>query len=543
MASKTLFKSAGRTLRAPKADTLNNAGGVAYNMESEHALAQLITKSCFNNTFYTTAAEQIDSIKKYADECSTEFLAKAAVYAHETARMRDTPAFLLALLTTRGDEGLALFDKAFTRVITSVKMLMNFVQIIRSGQVGRVSFGSAPKRTIRKWLASRSASWLFNGSAGANPSFGDILKMIRPKPENDEKRSFYGYMIGREHDINILPENVKSLELFKVAKKDGMKLPVPDLPFELIATLGLTDDEWVQVAHNLRWRALQKNLEKLNRHGVFKDSNNTKFVADKLRNPELIRKSGVLPYQLMTAYKYTENVPTEIRNALQETMEVATENVPTFDVDVAMLIDVSRSMTDSAITGSRPGATSKTTCVEVASLMGATVLRRNKNAMLLPFDTNVYVKHDINPFDSVVTNAQRLAKFGGGGTDCAAPLRTLNSLNDKKPKLLIMVSDNESWHLNGGSYYRISQSPYHRQMYRIPEGATTLAAEWAVYKRRVPDAKLVCVDLVPNTTTQVKDGDSILNVSGWNDSVWDVIRNFASFGSSSYTDRINSITL
>ena len=78
-----------------------------------------------------------------------EFIAKTAVYARETDMMKDMPAFLLAVLSIRDKRA---FRAGFPRVIDNGKMLRNFVQIMRSGAVGRKSLGSLPKRLVREWF-------------------------------------------------------------------------------------------------------------------------------------------------------------------------------------------------------------------------------------------------------------------------------------------------------------------------------------------------------------------------------------------------------
>ena len=90
--------------------------------------------------------------------------------------------------------------EVFDRVIDSPKMLRNFVQIMRSGVVGRKSLGSLPKRLVQQWLESRSDEQLFIGSVGNDPSLADIVKMVHPKPATPARQALYGYLIGREHD-------------------------------------------------------------------------------------------------------------------------------------------------------------------------------------------------------------------------------------------------------------------------------------------------------------------------------------------------------
>ena len=68
----------------------------------------------------------------------------------------------------------------------------------------------------------------------------------------------------------------------------------------------------------------------------------------------------------------------------------------------------------SSVTGWAGSATSTVRCVDVAALVAAAVLRKNRRARVLPFDFDV-VDLRMNPRDSVMTNAQKLAGIGGGG--------------------------------------------------------------------------------------------------------------------------------
>jgi 60 kDa SS-A/Ro ribonucleoprotein len=42
---------------SPKANTVNEAGGIAYKLSPKAALAQYAATGCFNHTFYADAGE------------------------------------------------------------------------------------------------------------------------------------------------------------------------------------------------------------------------------------------------------------------------------------------------------------------------------------------------------------------------------------------------------------------------------------------------------------------------------------------------------
>src|SRR5262245_51123406 len=193
MANKSLFQSiVGRLL--PKADVVNEAGGSAYAFSPEHALAQLAATGCLNATYYATAETQLAGVVELASKVDPRFLAKTAIYVREKGLMKDMPALLLAVLSVRDK---ALFAATFDRVIDNAKMLRTFVQIVRSGQVGRKSLGTRPKKQILAWLDAHGDDALFRASVGNDPSLADVLKMVHPKPQNDQRRALFGYLIGK----------------------------------------------------------------------------------------------------------------------------------------------------------------------------------------------------------------------------------------------------------------------------------------------------------------------------------------------------------
>src|SRR5262249_3223138 len=163
---------------------------------------------------------------------------------------------------------------------------------------------------------------------------------------------------------------------------------------------------------------------------------------------------------------------------LQDAMEQAIANVPAIEGRVVVCPDVSVSMR-SPVTGYRKGSSSAVRCIDVAALVAAAVLRRNPSAIVLPFESAVR-EVKMNPRDSVMTNAEKLASLPPGGTNCSAPLRWLNDRREAVD-LVVLVSDTESW----------IDSPARG---RCAGNATATMEQWEALRRRCPEAKLVCID-------------------------------------------------
>jgi 60 kDa SS-A/Ro ribonucleoprotein len=524
MANKNLFKSV-KGLFTPKADAKNEAGGIAYEMTPKHALAQYAATGTLSTTFYADAGEQLDIVLGFCESVEPEFIAKTAVFARTRGYMKDMPALLCAVLSVKDKE---LLEKVFPRVIDNGKMLRNFVQIMRSGAVGRKSLGTAPKRLVREWFETRKPDQIFKQSVGQSPSFADILKMVHPRPKNETYEALFGYLIGRDFKIELLPDAAKAYELFKV----GLTLEAPDVPFQMLTSLPLSTKEWTAIARNAGWTMTRMNLNTFQRHGVLADKETVKIIADRLRDRAAIQKARVFPYQLLAAYRMTETngeIPREITEALQDAMEIALENIPEIEGKVYVFPDISGSM-HSSVTGYRKGATSAVRCIDVAALVAAAILRKNSAAEVIAFESKV-VKVSLNGRDSVMTNANKLANLPCGGTNCSAPLRELNR-HKSKGDLIIYVSDNESW----------IDTPIHG---RFGGSGTETMKQWNEFKSRNADAKLVCIDIQPYATTQAQERADILNIGGFSDQVFEVMSEFAkgTLGAEHWVGVIESVEL
>ena len=516
--NKTIFSSS----KGPATNTINEAGGKAYKMSDKEALAQFAVTGCFNDTFYASAEAQTDKVLALLKKTDEEFVAKTAIYARQN-NMKDMPSFMCAYLFSIKSK---YFETVFDRVIDNGKMIRNFCQVIRSGVLGRKSFGSVGKRKIQEFITGRKN--IFSILVGNEPSLSDIIKMVHPKPLNKSQEALFGYVLGtNKYNADLLPKEVQAYESFR----KGLTTEVPDVPFEMLTNLNLGKAEWTTIAQNASWQMTRMNLETFLRHGVFEDKKMIQMVAERLANKELVERSHCFPYQLLMAYKHTEdniNMPQAIKIALQQALEHATANVPSLDKDILVFPDVSGSM-NSPITGKRKGSTTNVRCLDVAALVAATLARKN-NATIMPFDTTVRDVY-INPYDSIMTNAKKLSTFNGGGTRCGVALTEANKRN-LNADVVIYISDNESWLNSTG-----------RNLANKQREATETMEQWRIFKKRNPKAKMVCIDLTPYETVQALNDKNIMNIGGFSDKIFSIINNFIHGNVASYIENIEKMKL
>ena len=515
MANKTLFSSAMAKI-LPRTDTVNEAGGPTYAYGPEALLAQLAATGTLSDGFYAGPQDQLARALDAARAVDAEWLAKCAIYSRRSGAMKDMPALLTAMLSMSDPD---LMVPVFKRVIDNGRMLRTFMQIMRSGQTGRSSLGSRPKRLVREWLENASTRQLMQAATGKDPSLSDIVKMVHPVPASAERRAFYGWLIGKPYDVAALPKEIADFEAWKA----DPSRPLPDVPFEWLTTFELTAKQWAVLAERIGWQALRMNLNTLARKGVFQIDGATDMVAARLADPAAIARVKPMPYQLMTALAQVgDGVPLEVQAALEKALDVSLAKVPALEGNVVVCPDVSGSM-GSPATGYRKGATSVVRCIDIAALVSAAMLRSNPQTRVLPFEVDV-VKLKLDPKARVAANAAKLAGVGGGGTNVSAPLALLNRKRAKVDTVVI-VSDNQSW------------------VDPARHGATATMNEWTKLKARNPGAKLICIDIQPYGSTQAKDRKDIINVGGFTDAVFDAMARFANDEAKDWVEIVNEVEI
>lgn len=537
MANKRLFKSLKSVL--PPADARNEEGALAYRLPPKQALAQLAATGCFNGVFYVDAEDQLATLLALAERVDDNlFLAKLAVYSRERAYMKDMPAALLLVLSKRD---CALFQCVFDRVVDNGRVLRTLFQMIRSGQFGRKGLSYSLQRAFQRWFNQASVQRLLAASIGNDPSLRDVLRLARPTPLDNSRRALFGWLTDKPQDkwssasADDLPEEVRLLLAFRNAQAEADQVSVLSrtrLRWDLLADSARSPLIWKLIACQMGPQAVRMNLNTLLRHDVLADAEMVDLVAARIADADEIRDSRQFPYQFLAAYlNADEAIPDKIKAALAQAAETACGNVPALPGPVVIGLDVSGSM-QSPVTGRRGrGATSRVRCVDVAALFAAAILRRNPGSVLIPFDDKTYPV-DVDPEDSILSLAARLARIGGGGTNCSLPLAEANAAHRARAFAgCVLVSDNESW------------------IGVARQGATAVMAQWHEFVKNQArlqnyessGPKLVCIDLQPYTTTQAPDRPDVLNVGGFSDAVFSVVASFLGEEPSRFVSEIEAV--
>lgn len=484
----------------------------------EAALAQYAMTGSIGATHHVGAGARLEDVIARCHRVDPGFVARAAVYARRRGHLKAAPALLCAWLSAHARRyAPAVFDA----VVDGGRMLRYFVDAVRSGVTWRTSLGTLPRRLVTGWLDARPDDAVFRATVGDRPSLADVIRLAHPRPKTASRSALYAWAVGRPYDCAALPPLVQEYLAFRAR---GGRGPVPDVPFPLITSLPLDTEAWCHVARHAAWQALRMNLNTFARHGVFDVPGMTRLVADRLRDPEEIRRAGALPYQLLRAADYARfhvrrfvpprhpwwqwQRPALLTEALQAAMEVAIGHVPTLPCKVYVCLDRPSRAWRGGV-GEDANQVDDRGRSDTMALLSTALLRVNRDAALV----------ETGPWGRKVHGGDWYAPTLANWLRVACPTNScgreaLAELNHSRAKggLVVLISDGDAW------------SPWREGG---PEG---LMAQWEAFRARNPEARLACVHLAPDPMVEHPARDDILNVAGFSDAVFDLLALFASGG-------------
>ncbi len=489
-----------------QSNVLNHEGFPAFTRGAREQVLQALQTGNLEPTFYVDRREvsraALASFEAMA-QSDPGYLARAIVYARTEGFIRSAPILALAVLS-KANPG--LFRLIFPQVVRTPNDLLDFLAAVRGKVVGR-GLGRAVKGAIGEWLASISEYHVVKyGSVGRGWSLRDALRLARPKPASERQSRLYRYLLGSstEEDRLSFYRDFAQLAWFELLKSRAKDEPESlseaeairfvtegRLPYEaVVGVVQPTKGLWVELMRQMPYQALLKHLNALERASVFADEESVAYVAQRLTDATALRRARILPFQLLAAVKaFQGNL--QVKFVLDAALNLSFAGMPALPGKVAIGVDVSGSMQNPV------SARSTVRCSEVASLFAAALWKSAPDSEVLPFDLRVheFLAREQCREEALYSVAARIANLGGGGTCLALPVEWLHA-NRVKADLLIEITDSEDW-----------------------AGRGFLAA-WREYKRVVPAARAVLVQLTPNRALAAPPAEpGVHYVHGWSDAV------------------------
>lgn len=485
-----------------------------YKMELYHAV---VTTLFGENKFYESGDERAKRIhrliRRNVESGNAEFVAKLAIYARERMNLRSIPIYLTVVLAQVLREN---NNVKFTKMRKLVSRIVQRADELREMfAAADVQFGVAgdnklfkrqcPK-AILKGIAdacNKFDAYQFKKYSGGNGTvkFSDILRVVHPKPKDDEQSKIFNMIMTDE-------------------------LPNIDTWETIISNNGSTKENWQSVADNPKtgYMAKLRNL----RNFVTHDVDMTNVIAH-LTNPIAVEKSKQLPFRFYSAYrelgcydpyphnyygyysKPAEKTPLHVSGdviaALEDAFEESIKNLPDLGDDVLIVVDQSGSM-QSAISNK-----STVLCSEIAAVLGAAVWKNQtvnlkKRAMVVGFANSSKVYNFSNRTTALAAAKEIMTTNLGGSTIVQGAWKSASQAKFK-PSTIIVLSDMQ---MTGG-YYDNQMNP---EAFNLVNSNTLK----------------ISVDIQGYDNTPFAENNGWYQLSGWTEKIFDLIESMQRPGDS-----------
>lgn len=389
--------------------TINLAGGQAYGQSTELELVSILSTSFANDTFYKTANDTFQRLKELVGICNKEFVAKAAVYARTQFGMRSITHVVASELARHiGGENWA---KDFYSAIVYRPDDMMEILSYHTANNGKIP------NSVKKGFAKafdKFSKYDLAKYRGESKGFKlvDVVNLVHPTPVEKNKEAINALIKGE----------LKSFDTWETElTKAGQAATSEDEKADF------KKDVWVKLVRERKigYFALLRNLRNI----IEQAPEVINEALETLTTESIIKKSLVLPFRYLTAYdeiaKLTEGkIVRDVQVALNKAVDISISNVPKFDGETLVVLDVS---------GSMAGKPAK-----IGSLFSAVLLKSN-NCDFMTFSDNAQYK-SYNPLDSTITISNSI-RFASGGTNFRAIFQRANKKYDR----VIILSDMQGW--------------------------------------------------------------------------------------------------
>lgn len=437
--------------------TTNEEGFAAFNLDEQHKYLQMLMTNVMGDTFYVDADTLVDrALNLHKEMCAHDprFMVKAIVYARKYGYMRTQPITGLVVLTTGNDAVKRMARYIAPAVLRTPNDLIDFVTLAGHIREGR-GLGTSVKTLINVWLNNlteyqaikyggekegklkcRVCGTLHSFNAvkhhlwcpkcgGSDDydlmtfwSLRDILRASRPIPKDRKQEHLFRYLVhgnydrnsGKYVDLRVIPQ-VFHLEALKHCVAVGgdntdriiYHIEQGKLPYEVVTGIlreNANPRIWEYLMKQMPLFALMRNINTLQRKGVFDASANITYLHSRLTDANAIHKAMILPGQVVNAFSNTIAGPT-IQNTLRDMAELAVANTPDIPGKTVVFMDISGSMGPEY---KRHGAT-----------LGVGLMKASECADMWLFGTQLHYPN-ISTRDSLITNVESIVLRDGGGT-------------------------------------------------------------------------------------------------------------------------------
>lgn len=465
---------------------LNDAGGYGFVLDPFERLTRFLILGSEKGTYYVgelkLTAENAEGVIECIRQNGERVVDMAyTVNMENRAPKVDPSLFVMALclcpkyapnVNTR-----RLAERRVHQMVRTQSHKALFVSMIHPMGWNRIK-----RRMARRWYNSRSPEWIaFQGIKFRNRyefPVRDILRLVKPRPEDQAHSDVYRYLVGKEveltklpdiaqryvelwHDLSVAPEGIIPRTL--AAIENG-------LPREALPTEALADLEVLRaLLPKMPATALLRNLARLASRTLLTEREAIDYVCGRLRDIEWLRKARVHPFGVMLAmlvYRMGHSparpgaramseqrwtVQPDILTALGNGFEGLINAEPRDDIRALFAVDYSGSMAQAAMG-------TPVSCALASSAIALVLGRAQKGSEFALFTTRVHRKM---PITERTTFEDLVHRGPPEGTDIASPIAHALA-NREWYNAIVIITDNETW--AGPVHVHIQMEEYRRKL-------------------------------------------------------------------------------
>jgi hypothetical protein len=416
---------------APSGVTHEGAPGYARSDKSE--LFLLAVSHMGDGSFYESAPERDRRFCALIHQVATsdpEWMAKFVPWLRDSAGMRTASVVAAAetakaLLIDGKPGGRQVIASALQRADEPGELLAYW-----QSRHGR-SIPKPVKRGIGDALFGLLSEYpLLKYDTGSHAyRFADILALTHPgdrkgssqggRFKSDWQRDLFGYAIDRRYGRDAPPETLRMIAANQRLREEAEADPSALLDADRLREAGMTWEDalslagkdadkkalWTALIPVLGYAALIRNLRNMDEADVADDV--AKAVAERIADPEQVRRSRQFPFRYLAAYRAAPS----LRWAwpLEQALNASLSNVPELKGRTLILVDRSGSMFD------RVSQKSGLNRADTAALFGVALALRAQHADLVEFGTSSKPV-TLAKGESVLPAIKRFGSLGGTNT-------------------------------------------------------------------------------------------------------------------------------
>lgn len=533
-----------------KPTVINAMGSAAYKLDPREELVSTVLSTFVQKSYYESENEIVNRIKKAVANCSTEFVAKTALYTRAEANMRTSSHLLAGELAPRisGREwGARFYENIILRPDDMSEILGYYLQFMAKGKGKKIP--NAIKKGFKARL-ERLDAYLIDKykMPGRSISMIDLVNLFHPKP-NQKNEEAFGRLLKGESLDGLYSTKILEKEKSKAGKTATTVAEKAEVKAEAIRDTLDTNLENMPIMNLLR------NLKSI----LENTPDRVPLACEILTNIEKVKKSRLLPFRFASAYTEVakldgigiaskvqfetgshSGVP-KVLEALEEAINISCENIVKLEGNTAILIDHSGSMRGDGGGSGTISSFSKVTSAVIANLFGCMLMQTQDNVFMGLFGDRLIRVDDIDRSKGILKNNQETHALGndcGGGTEHGIFEFFTDVVKNKiRVDNVVIFSDmvigdggNSMWYGHGsiGGY---------------DTGSRTFDVLFRDFKRVNPQAKVMSVDIHQTSGNTVFNKNlGVTQVSGWSEKIFDTLA-IMSRGYKDLIDEIEKIKL